>query len=325
MNGRRLAAVALIGLALAPGTFLRTDIPRKLTTDLAIESVTDLPERATGSGFTREGAWQLTSSSLEFGGYSAILAMDDASLRLFSDRGNRLTLPAPGRPLGGNVTFASDWDRGELSATVPDIEAATRDPASGDYWLAFENTHSVIRFNAANGLEAARLPPEWQGWPENSGAEAMTRLSDGRFLVLPERSLTGLIYPSDPTGEVEARSFAVALPAGYHPTDAAALPDGRVLVLLRKLERALPPFSSAIGIADPAALDEGDVLDVDLLLRLEAILPRENYEGLAVADTAEDGTVYLWLVSDDNLSMFQRTLLVRLGWQADVHEKARGD
>ena len=325
MNGRRLVAVALIALALAPGTFLRTEIPRKLTTDLAIEPVSDLPQRATGSGFTREGVWQLTSSSLEFGGYSAILAMDDSSLRLFSDRGNRLTLPVPGRPLGGNVIFASDWDRGDLNAMVPDVEAATRDPASGDYWLAFENTHSVIRFDAANELKAARLPSEWQGWPENGGAEAMTRLPDGRFLVLPERSPTGLIYPSDPTGEVEARSFAAALPAGYHPTDAAALPDGQVLVLLRKLEQALPPFSSALGIADPAALDEGDVLDVDLLLRLEAILPRENYEGLAVAGVADDGTVALWLVSDDNLSMFQRTLLVRLRWKPVAHEKTRGD
>lgn len=325
MNWRRLVAGVLIALALAPGTFLRTPIPLERSTDLAIAPVTDLPETRSGSGFTREGVWELTSSSMAFGGYSALLPMGGDSLRLFSDRGQRLTFPVPGRPQEGEVYFASVWDRGELSNTVADIEAATRDPATSDYWLAFENTHAVIRFNVASHFEAARRPPEWQDWPDNSGAEAMTRLPDGRFLVLPERSPTGLIYPSDPTDDVEPTPFALGLPAGYHPTDAAALPDGRVLVLLRKLEWAVPPFSAAIGLADPAVLDERDALDIDLLLRLEAILPRENYEGLAVEGVADDGTVDLWLVSDDNISMFQRTLLARLSWQPDGHEKARGD
>ncbi|WP_338241967.1 esterase-like activity of phytase family protein [Aurantiacibacter hainanensis] len=315
MRQRRLIAAALLAVALSPGTFVRTEIVPSTTANLAITPEEDLPDTAEASGFTREGVWHLTGSTLEFGGYSALLVTADETLQAFSDRGKQLTFAAPDTASERDATLLSIWDHGRPGESASDIEAATRDPATGDFWLAFENANSVARFTAAGEFLTSRLPPEWQTWPDNSGAEAMTRLPDGRFLVLPERSPTGLIYPSAPTDEVEATTFAVGIPADYAPTDAAALPDGRVLVLLRKLEFGVPPFSSAIGLADPASLERGDTLDVALLLQLEAILPRENYEALVVGETADDGSVELWLMSDDNLSGFQRTLLARLLWQ----------
>lgn len=328
MRKRRLVAAAALLVAVAPGTLVRTTIPRGDEIDLAIEAIDDGPDMVSQHGFTREGLWQLSSARLDFGGYSALLVSGNDRLLAFSDRGTSLAFGAPDGLSTVEPRFAGVSDRGPLGSMVPDIEAATRDPASGAYWIAFENTHSLIRYSRGGAFEAARLPAEWQGWYENSGAEAMARLPDGRFLVLPERDSTGFLYPADPVQEVEPLAFRFVVPEDYNPTDMTALPDGRVLVLLRKLDWAVPPFASALALADPRGLEDGGVLELRLLLDLDAILPRENYEALALTGVEEDGTMQLWLMSDDNLSALQRTLLARLGWTGDdewrkAHEKAR--
>lgn len=324
MRKRRLAAATLLALGLAPGTFLRTEIPRGDDVDLTIVSVNDVPGSASSDGFTRRGVWELSSGRLDFGGYSALLVLGPDTLRAFSDRGRRLTFTAPGGTARQETRFASVWDRGGRDILVADIEAATRDPVDGDYWVAFENNHAVVRYSLASEFEGMRMPPEWQGWYENAGVEAMARLPDGRFLVLPERDSTGYLYPSDPVEDVQPLAFTFTIPEDYNPTDMAAMPDGRVLVLLRKLDLGLPPFTSGIAIADPGELEEGGELAIEWLVRLDDILPRENYEALEVASAGEDGTVGLWLMSDDNLASFQRTLLARIDWREDrAHEKAR--
>jgi hypothetical protein len=93
----------------------------------------------------------------------------------------------------------------------------------------------------------------------------------------------------------------------------AQLPDGRLLMLLRDTAWGLPPFTSALAIADPPPADpaERTVWRARLLLDLDAILPRENYEGLAIAPQ-DDGRIAIWLISDDNFSALQRTLLAKL-------------
>jgi hypothetical protein len=83
---RRLAALALVALAPAPGTFVRTEVVENRKQNLRVEPLTvDLPAR-TGNGFQRVGLWELNSPHTEFGGYSALLALG-AGLRAFSDRG----------------------------------------------------------------------------------------------------------------------------------------------------------------------------------------------------------------------------------------------
>lgn len=327
---RRIAALAVLALALAPGTFVRTAIPDEQTNTLHIVSVEDLPDLASADGFTREGVWHLTSPNISFGGYSALIVLEGAGLlRSFSDRGGSMTFAPPGDARESYVRFGNVRDRGRLSKEVPDIEAATRDPATGDYWLAFENGNSVIRYSAGGNLVSLRKPPEWSGWTENSGAEAMARLPGGRFLVLPERSRDAVLHPGDPTLDAEALRLNINLPGDYAPTDMAALPDGRVLVLLRQVAWGLPPFTAALGMADPRGLADGDTLEVKFLLDLDRIIPRENYEGLAVKQRP-DGGYTIWIIADDNLASFQRTLLAKLVWFPDAgtgpdggHEKAR--
>lgn len=324
MRARRLLAGTLIALALAPGTFVRTQISNAPDALMTISVVDDLPIADTSGPVRRDAVWHLDSPSLRFGGYSAlfVLGTQNPQMRAFSDRGVRIDFPLPENASVTQIRLRNVWNRGALSRTTPDIEAATRDPASGDYWLAFEHRHALIRYDVASEFEAAVEPEQWRDWPENSGAESLARLADGRFLVLPERAGMGLLYSADPTGGGEAITFPLDLPDGFVPTDATALPDGRVLVLLRQLDWHWPPFSAALGVIDPQEIAADARLAVDMLAPLDPILPRDNYEALAVGDVAEDGSVTLWMMSDDNQSSFQRTLLVRLTLESG-HEKAR--
>ncbi len=147
------------------------------------------------------------------------------------------------------------------------------------------------------------------------------RLSDGRFIVLRETGdplhstrRTALLFARDPIEDDRAIEFFLEPPAGFDPTDAAVLPDGRVLILLRSLTLAgFPPFASRLVVADPAEIRPGQAWPWKPVADLSDYAPRENYEGLAVVPTS-DG-VRLWLISDSNNAVLvQRTLLVEMQW-----------
>jgi hypothetical protein len=99
--------------------------------------------------------------------------------------------------------------------------------------------------------------------------------------------------------------------AGFAPTDAAALPDGRLL-LLHRLYNGVSN-EAAITLVDLAPVRAGgDTARARLLARwgADGPWPVDNMEGLALA--SEGGRPVLYLVSDDNFSGLQRTLLLRL-------------
>jgi hypothetical protein len=82
-----------------------------------------------------------------------------------------------------------------------------------------------------------------------------------------------------------------------------------LLLLMRDLAWAYPIFTSRLAIgAVPRA---GGVFAPKTVLQLDPTIPRENYEGLAVRPR-KDGRIDVWVFSDDNLSVMQRTLLAKL-------------
>ena len=113
---------------------------------------------------------------------------------------------------------------------------------------------------------------------------------------------------------------------GYRPSDAALLPNGRIVVLLRGIELGLPlSFPALLVVADPRDIAEDTVLPSRLLAKIEEPFPSDNFEGLTVVDE-KDGNWSLWLISDDNFASYQRTLLLKLRWDrtaAQARQKAR--
>jgi len=309
-KGRLIAAFA-VALMCAPGTFLRSEAPRAPAGDLAAIKLAG--PRATGTpGWELEGLWHLTSSDPQFGGFSALLEIGDGAFAAFADRGWRLDFAPPGaapRPPRLTRLFPDQ----ALHHRFFDIEAAVRDPVTGTIWLASENTHAIHRLAADGTSTGRRNLTREVDWARNSGIEAMVRLEDGRFVVLPEGQDEGLIYARDPVEGGRPARFAITIPEkGYEITDAAVLPDGRLIVVLRKLLSPLsdgwPPFASVLAIGDMP--EAGGVFAPQIALRLEGVAPSENYEGL-VLRALPGGAVAVWLIADDNVSVFQRTLLAK--------------
>lgn len=329
MHKWRLALILLLAAALLPLSWLRDVI---VPNHEQVLHIAPLPVAAPGpvnaarGEVAVEGIWHLTSPHSQFGGYSALLALG-GSLRAFSDRGGRLTFPRPEVPQGGQADEPQPHILAEMQLFSPvhrgppiegewllDIESATRDPATGVHWLGYEGIHAIRRYDAASKETGLVLPPQMQDWPSNGGAEAMVRLADGRFLILPENNHNALLFDRDPVEDSAATEFRFTPPPGYYPTAVDQLPDGRVLVLLRALDWAIPPFSARLVVADPAQIRAGAELAWQPLAMLDDLIPRDNYEGMAI-EAQDDGSVIIWIVSDDNFSILQRTLLVRLRWR----------
>lgn len=313
-RSRLIAALAVAAMC-APGTWLRSAVSEESNPDIAVARIQG--EASTSAqGWSVEGVWEYSAApSLRFGGFSALFTLGDSTLRAFSDRGFRFTFTVPDEPANDPrfpKVSRQAMSEERLNWVYWDIESATRDPETGDYWLGYEYEHAIHRFSIASQPESFRSLEGEVGWGSNSGLEAMERLSDGRFLAIPEGKDHALIYPSDPVEGGEPRQIRFESPAeSFAVTDLAQLPDGRVLLLMRNVAWGTPPFEGLIAIADAPAAGSQDPWSPRAALRFDGVIPRENYEGLAVR-AQEDGTVIVWIISDDNISAFQRTLLAKL-------------
>ena len=317
MSRKRVAAARALAILCTPGNIWRTEVPDTAPTDItriqiAGEQAFDTP------GWHMAGVWEYSAQSLNFGGYSALLALEGGRLRAFSDRGTRFTFSEPDRedPQGELRRVDFQLIGPEFANQLWDIEAATRDPETGQYWLAFESYHAIHRFSVASEIEELRVIDEDFEWYTNAGLESLERLQDGRFLGVSEGRGEALIFPNDPTLGGEPQLIDWHRPApGYSVTDIAQLPDGRLLLLMRAVDNPLtgnwPPFSTLIAIA-PLPDPSGDAAWApQIALKLDGVVPPENYEGLAQRERP-DGGVDVWIIADDNQAMIQRSLLVKL-------------
>ncbi|MBT8426732.1 MAG: esterase-like activity of phytase family protein, partial [Erythrobacter sp.] len=323
----------LLALALAPGTFVRSEIlPPDFHSPVAIAALDFEP--ATSGPLVLDGAWKLTSANDHFGGYSALIAWKKDEFLAANDAGRLMHLPRPDRTSAApRLDKFLNFERADKSHV--DVESLTFDPKSGEVWAGLEWAQQIIRFSPRLQMRAQVRPDEMKGWGGNSGPESLVRLKDGRFVVIEEQASgkglhEALVFPHDPTTGVEPVRFTFQARPGYRPADATLLPNGKMAVLLRGFRLALPPrFPALLVIADPEAIREGKVLDSRFLARIDRPFPSDNYEGLAV--TAErDGIWNLWLISDDNFASYQNTLLIKLRWDvgggrksAQARQKAR--
>ncbi len=317
---RRPLALALAATLLGL-TWLRSDPPAADTrSKLIIQPIGLAGNCCTAGPLRLAGFWQLSSKHPAFGGYSALLAIAPGRFLAFSDRGYSLDFAKPGAPASAPQFRSIYPDSAAAAKASRDVEAAAWDPVTQRLWLAQEGRNAVARYGSDMTLEALRRVPEWQQWPQNSGAEAMLRLADGRFIVLCEcrDSWVGeyrhpaYLYPGDPTAPAAGQAFSFAGIDGYRPTDMAQLPDGRVLILMRRLVWPLPPrFAFKVAIADPASLVPGQVWKAEELADIGAPWPVDNYEGIAIERQA-NGQLVAWIISDENGAVTQRVLLLKV-------------
>jgi len=277
-------------------------------------------ERRNFGALTLLSAFQLTSKDKRFGGLSGLSVGPDGRLYAVSDQGYWLSasmLLGPDDALKDLV----DWriapilttTKLPVSGRLRDAEALAQ-ARDGSFLVAFEGFHRIWRYSPPpktfeSTPVSVQIPSAVAQAPSNGGIEALATLADGRLLIIAEEL-------ENPDGSVKAwvlddGQFTELsyLPAkGFRVTDCAALNDGDVLVL----ERRYVPFgilSARLTLVKAGSLQPGAKLAGKELLKLEQPLAVENFEGIAVQQTS-NGTM-IFIVSDDNYSSFQQTLLLQ--------------
>ncbi len=260
---KRLAALTLVAIALAPGTWVRTAQPLIETNAI---TVTRLPIDGGRIGaFVLDGVWHITGSVAHFGGYSALLDRGGGRFLAGSDRGHHVAFrleEGAGQSVETDMFDALDGAAENGTPRSYDLESLTADPATGRIWAGFENSNAVQLFDADLRQIRERRPDAMRDWSANSGPEAMVRLADGRFIAIAEGPSDegngrhdAVLFASDPTaaGPQAVTAFQFRPPQGFRPVDMVELPGGRALILVRKVVWGLPPgFAGAIVLADPA-------------------------------------------------------------------------
>lgn len=274
-------------------------LPDRIAQTDTVAGVTFTPVNLAATGGLRiAGAWRVTSSERRLGGLSA-LAMDKGGLLALSDSGVTIRLPKPGGTR--SVALVRDLPNGPGDArrkSGRDSEALAQ-LADGDWLVAFERHNQLWRYDPAfrSGRRVVRFTH--QGWPKNRGIEAMAVDRGGTVVVLPEgRGKLIAIGASVETRAMES--------GGWTVSDATRMPDGRMLVLLRRI--TLTGFRNAIG--ELKQTPAGWRVSVRAVLPLGAL---DNTEGLAAEPSAAGGT-RLWIVTDNDFAGYRRTLLLALDW-----------
>lgn len=324
----RLAFILFVALALMPSPLERRWTPPFDSSQRL--SVTRLAVAATQVGEVRiDEAWHLDSPNSRFGGVSALAYEGPRQFLLASDFGTMVRMRL-GRD--GTISAVRIWplwldSSAALGKNGRDLESLTVDRATGQLWAGFEQRHRIARFAPGmTHVEGETAPREMAAWNANGGAEALVRLGDGRFIMLAETSggpgggTDALLFARDPVAHPDERPIRFALDAGGrgHITDAAALPDGRVLLLFRGIGLTRG-WISTLAVADPALIRTRQPWQSRTIAKFERPQITDNFEGLAIEpQRAPTDPVAIWMVSDDNRAAWQRTLLLRLLWIPDA-------
>lgn len=276
------------------------------------------PARRQVGALTYLGGLALTSPDPAFGGFSAMRVAGDR-FTLLSDGGNIVAFRMGPDLRPHDVRFADLPGPGTGAIKRHrDSESLTWDPRTGRAWVGFENRNAIWRYDASLARsERHANPAAMVDWSVAGGAEAMVRLRDGQFILFSEtarpRGLRDarivLRFAGDPTETRRApEAFAYVPPAGYDPTDVAELPDGRLLVLNRRL--SVPGlFTAKLCVLDVRGVPAGARVRGVEIASLERPLLHDNFEALAV--TREGTDTIVWIASDDNGQFWEQSLLLK--------------
>lgn len=317
----RISISVLLCLALTP-TYSgpgRLALPREnQVRAVPVQLFPDNPARRRVGRLTYLDGVELVESGTGIGGYSAVRVQGDR-FTLLSDGGNLLHF----RWRGG--TRLSDAEYSVLPAGPGrgwekrdrDSESLAVDPRSGAVWVGFERKNEIWRYDPSFQHATGHSKPDvMSNWQKNGGAEAIAFMPERGLVVLSESTRPhrapgrqAIYFLGDPV-EAPLRGFTFVYhpPQGMQPTDAVALPDGRLLVLNRGLD--LPfDFSASLVLIERDAIRPGAAVRGAVIAALKAPALHDNFEGLAL--TSEGGRQIVWLLSDNNQFPLQRTLLLK--------------
>ena len=283
------------------------------------------PKRTRFGSLTFRGGLILESAARDFGGLSALhVEPDGEHFVALSDRGQWLR----GRIVYQNKAPVAIADAEMAPVLGPDgrplksrgwydTESLAWD--NGIAWVGIERMQQIVRLDfGKDGLRARgvpiSVPPGMKLLPHNRSIECLAAAPKdgplgGQLISISEHGLDTrgnlMSFLIGGVGGV----FSLRRTDDFDVSDCAIGPDNRLLVLERRFSwlRGMAIRIRSVPLADikPGALVDGpELIFADMAYQID------NMEGLAVHRDASGATV-LTLVSDDNFSPLQRTLLLQ--------------
>lgn len=270
---------------------------------------------------TFRGGLQLSSKNPLFGGWSGLDFDSQGELIAVSDQGSflrfKIDLDQSGNLVGvssGEIALMRDLKGAPLDGKKQqDAEDIAR-LEDGRYAVSFESRHRIWLYDLdRDGPDAPAIegPPAPQDMRENEGLEALAQAENGDLVAGREYAANH----KSPTQFFRLKLSGGSIVAGparvvekFALVALRRLPDGDYLALERYYfpligNRSVLARFKASGLADAPPH-----LDGPTLAEFAKPLALDNFEGLAVE--AEPGAALrLYIISDDNFSPSQRTLL----------------
>jgi hypothetical protein len=327
----RLLAAGLV-LAFAATTFIDASQGRPAGIESArIPLYPAHPNEKRAGMLIYRGGLELRSNAREFGGWSDLAVNDDGSeLLSISDEAHwlraHLTYDANGDLAGANsaeIAPMLDMQGRALRGKEGDAEGLTLE-RTGDLYgtvaVSFERNVRVWRYDLSHGFEAKPINVPIGHWVDalhdNQQLEAITLWKPDTLLAFAETKvnegddLLGAMEAYPGNGTTPATHMLSVVPRDpFAITSVANAPDGGLYMLERRFS-----FLGGLGMElrhiAPDEIREGARLNGEVLANLsfqDANI--DNMEGIAVRRGA-NGEIFLYIISDDNYSLLQRTLLL---------------
>jgi hypothetical protein len=279
------------------------------------------------------GGLVLQSPSKDFGGLSALRINEDGIALAVSDAGSWISFAlieknghlvgatgiglAPLLDLAGNPGTKANRDSEAL-----EMGATTAVSFEGDHriWTYRDIDPAKPETFKAAAAQDWRLPAMMQ-WPNNGGVEAYCTLGpdEARLIISEDAPAPQGSKDAFLVSQTTQLRFGFLPETGFKPTDCVGLPKGKQALVL---QRRFSPFSgvaASIVVADFSGVENGTVIRGREIARLVPPLSVDNMEGISYIE--RKGRKFVYIISDDNFSGLQRSLLMKFEW-APLAKKA---
>jgi hypothetical protein len=291
------------------------------------------PGKVTVGALRFEGGFELRGTASGFGGLSGLEAVDDHTLLAIEDVGRLVRIEiardAGEEPVARCRISRLVDDKGQLLARKREADSEDLALLGPDRMaVSFERDHRVALFTLpdAQSDPARQIGPavdfnKVDGLEPNLGLEALALLPSGVLIAGAESpSVLGSTHPvwriappnglDAPPAPPRRASFDIADELGFSLVSFRVTPGGGLVVLERFYSPALGWRSKIGWLPESLAETATGTLHPFPLGRLngQKSLLEDNFEGIA-ALAGDNGRTDLWIVSDNNFSSRQKTLL----------------
>jgi len=248
---------------------------------------------------------ELSAKDDRFGGLSALL-WHDGHFWSVSDRGKLFRFNAnfsdevaiwplrdgQGQPLSGKRQTDSE----SLALTE-----------NGDFYIAFERKHRVAVYNQQGYRQGKNLtlPKAVGALKDNGGLEAIEQDRQGNLLLLAEAKNNPAASPLW-RGHQAWKQTILAKTEDYHPTGLSRIAGCDDFILLERFYHPIKGVRARLSLLEGQSGQRRKVI-----AQLGPPTPLDNFEGIATYRD-KTGQLIITLISDDNFSILQRTMVMKL-------------